>query len=137
MTSLLKQQVNQMSRTADQCQSCINSWPFVCYDDWIIKYLLCVCVWMWPARVTKQHSATISSSQPWWVAVDWTFKNDKSVPLGPVFNWICKTKCKSAAIWGHWASRKSDRLVFTGAVEKAETQRQRRDCKITQLGDTA
>ena len=23
-----------------------------------------------PARVTKQHSATISSSQPWWAAVD-------------------------------------------------------------------
>ena len=69
---------------------------------------------MWPAVVTKQHSVTTLSSQPWWAAVDRTFKIDQSVPLGPVF------KKQNA----NQLSGKSASLSFTGVIEKAETQHQ-------------
>ena len=100
-TKISQQQVNQMARTADQCQSCVNSWPFVYDDDGIIKYLLCACVWMSPARVTKQHPTTT-------VVGGRGLNFQKTINLflwNLFFNWICKTKCKSTAIWDHRESQ--------------------------------
>ena len=49
-------------------------------------------------------------------------ENDKSVPVGPVFRLNMQNKMQ---ISGYLRlSSKSARLGFTGAIEKAETQRQ-------------
>ena len=49
-------------------------------------------------------------------------ENDKSVPLGPVFQLNMRNKMQISSYLR--SSRKSARLGFTGAIEKAETQRQ-------------
>ena len=72
---------------------------------------------MWPARVTKQHPATISSSQPIELS-----ENDKYVPLGPVSQLNMQNKMQISSCLR--LSSKSARLGFTGAIGKAETQRQ-------------
>ena len=74
---------------------------------------------MWPARVTNQQPATISSSQPWWACIELS-ENDKSVPLGPVFQLNMQNKMQISSCLR--LSSKSARLGFTGAIEKAETQ---------------
>ena len=73
---------------------------------------------MWPARVTKQHPATISSFQSWIELSE----NYKSVPLGPVFQLNMQNKMQISSYLR--LSSKSAGLGFTGAIEKAETQRQ-------------
>ena len=73
---------------------------------------------MWPARVTKQHPATISLSRPWIELSE----NDKSVPLGPVFQLNMQNKMQISSYLR--LSSKSARLGFIGAIEKAETQHQ-------------
>ena len=51
-------------------------------------------------------------------------ENDKSVPLGPVFQLNMQNKkCKSAAVLDYRASQLA-RLGFTGAIGKAKTQGQ-------------
>ena len=49
-------------------------------------------------------------------------ENDKSVPLGPVFQLNMQNKMQISSYMR--LSSKSARLGFTGAIEKAETQRQ-------------
>ena len=49
-------------------------------------------------------------------------KNDKSVPLGPVFQLNMQNKMQISSYLR--SSSKSARLGFTGAIEKAEKQRQ-------------
>ena len=49
-------------------------------------------------------------------------ENDKSVPLGPVFQLNMQNKMQISSSLR--LSSKSARLGFTGAIEKAETQRQ-------------
>ena len=49
-------------------------------------------------------------------------ENDKSVPLGPVFQLNMQNKMQISSYLR--SSSKSARLGFTGAIEKAETQRQ-------------
>ena len=49
-------------------------------------------------------------------------ENDKSVPLGPVFQLNMQNKMQISSYLR--LSSKSARLGFTGAIEKAETQRQ-------------
>ena len=64
------------------------------------------------------------------LAVNRTFKIDKSVPLGPVFNWICKTKCKSA-IWQvgqvsvHLSNRKGR---DTASMKRLWNEKVRKNC---------
>ena len=129
--SLLKQQVNQMARTADQCQSCVNSWPFVYDDDGIIKYLLCA--WMWPARVykasTRPRSVHSSRGGRPWIELS---ENDKSVPLGPVFQLNMQNKMQISSYLR--LSSKSAWLGFTGAIEKAETTSMKRLWNEKKLG---
>ena len=49
-------------------------------------------------------------------------ENDKSVPVGPVFQLNMQNKMQISSYLR--SSSKSARLGFTGAIEKAETQRQ-------------
>ena len=49
-------------------------------------------------------------------------ENDHSVPLGPVFQLNMQKKMQISSYLR--SSNKSARLGFTGAIEKAETQRQ-------------
>ena len=58
-------------------------------------------------------------------------KNDKSVPLEPVFQLNMQNKMQTSSYLK--LSSKSARLGFTGAIEKAETQRQWRDCEMTKI----
>ena len=54
-----------------------------------------------------------------WIALS---ENDKSVPLGPVFQLNMQNKMLISSYLR--SSSKSARLGFTGAIEKAETQSQ-------------
>ena len=49
-------------------------------------------------------------------------ENDKSVPLGPVFQLNMQNKMQISSYLR--SSSKSARLGFTGSIQKAETQRQ-------------
>ena len=49
-------------------------------------------------------------------------ENDKSVPLGPVFRLYMQNKMQISSYLRSLS--KSARLGFTGAIEKAETQRE-------------
>ena len=79
---------------------------------------------MWLARVIKQHPATVSSSPAGLGGRPWIklSENDKSVPLGPVFQLNMQNKMQISSYLR--LSSKLARLGFTGAIEKAETQRQ-------------
>ena len=62
-------------------------------------------------------------------------ENDKSVLLGPVFQLNMQNKMQISSYLR--SSSKSARLGFTRAIEKAETQRQWRDCEMKKSGKTA
>ena len=108
-----------MARTKGQCQSCVNSWPFV-YDYQISA--LCLC-WNVAGHGYKKSTLPLSvhpsrGGRPWIELSE----NDKSVPLGPVFQLNMQNKMQVSSYLR--SSSKSARLGFTGAIEKAETQRQ-------------
>ena len=104
-----------MVRTTDQCQSCVNSWPFV-YDDVVLVFK---CGWPRLQSSTLPLSVHPSRGGRAWIELS---ENDKSVPLGPVFQLNMQNKLQISN--NLKSSSKSARLGFTGAIEKAEKQRQ-------------
>ena len=121
-TKISQQQVNQMARTADQCQPASTLGP----SSTMMTELSNICfVLVFECGRPGLQSSTLPLSihpsrggRPWIELSE----NDKSVPLGPVFQLNMQNKILISSSLR--SSSKSARLGFTGAIEKAETQRQ-------------
>ena len=105
-----------MARAADQCQSCVNSWPLMIELSNICFVLVFECGWPGLQSSTLPLSVHPSRGGRPWIELS---ENDKSVPLGPVFQLNMQNKMQISSYLRSLS--RSAMLGFTGAIEKADT----------------